>query len=126
MKSVKEIIGKNGIKELSIFISFLIFYKISRYIAIGDASTAFENARKLIEFEKPLGLFTEPTLQGFFLSKVGLIKFLNTFYMYVHIPATVAFFVWLFKKHNDRYYWIRNGFIVANRIAVIFFILSSR
>jgi len=115
-------IGKKGIKELSLFISFLIFYKISRYIAIGDAETAFENARKLIEFEKLLGIFTEPFLQGYFLSKISLIKFLNTFYMYVHIPATVMFFVWLFKKHNDKYYWIRNGFIAANCISIIFFI----
>jgi len=116
-------IGKKGIKELSIFISFLIFYKISRYIAIGDAETAFENARKLIEFEKLLGIFTEPFLQGYFLSfKISLIKFLNTFYMYVHIPATVVFFVWLFKKHNDKYYWIRTGFIAANCISIIFFI----
>ena len=116
-------LGKNGVKELSIFVSFLIFYKISRYIAIGDANTAFENARKLIEFEKGLGIFTEPIVQSFFLSKTTLIKFINTFYMYVHIPATAAFFVWLFKKHNNRYYWIRNGFIIANCIAVIFFIL---
>lgn len=115
-------LGKNGIIELSIFISFLIFYKISRYIAIGDASTAFENARKLIEFEKNLGIFTEPIIQGSFLSKISLIKILNTFYMYVHIPATVVFFVWLFKKYNKKYYWIRNGFIIANCIAVIFFI----
>lgn len=119
---VLKYIGKKGIRELSIFISFLIFYKISRYIAIGDASTAFENARKLIAFEKDLGIFTEPIVQGLFLSKTGLIKFLNTFYMYVHIPATTVFFIWLFKKHNNRYYWIRNGFIAANCIAVVFFI----
>ena len=115
-------IGKKGIKELSIFISFLIIYKISRYIAIGDANTAFENSRKLIEFEKSLGIFTEPKVQSYFLSKISLIKFLNTFYMYVHIPATVIFFVWLFKKHNNKYYWIRNGFIAANCISIIFFI----
>ena len=119
---VLKYIGKKGIRELSIFISFLIFYKISRYIAIGDASTAFENARKLIAFEIDLGIFTEPIVQGLFLSKTGLIKFLNTFYMYVHIPATTVFFIWLFKKHNNRYYWIRNGFIAANCIAVVFFI----
>lgn len=124
MKSfLSKNLGKNGIKELSIFISFLIFYKISRYVAIGDANTAFENARKLIEFEKSLGIFTEPIIQGLFLSKTALIKFINTFYMYVHIPATTVFFIWLFKKHNGRYYWIRNGFIIANCIAVIFFIL---
>jgi len=116
-------IGKKGIKELSLFISFLIFYKISRYIAIGDAETAFENARKLIAFEKKIGIFTEPIVQDYFSSKFSLIKFLNTFYMYVHIPATVMFFVWLFKKYNDKYYWIRNGFIVANCISIIFFIV---
>ncbi|KJS05795.1 MAG: hypothetical protein VR77_07315 [Flavobacteriales bacterium BRH_c54] len=119
---VLKYIGNKGIKELSIFISFLIFYKISRYIAIGDASTAFKNAHKLIEFEKELGIFTEPIIQSLFLSKISLIKFLNTFYMYVHIPATVVFFVWLFKKHNKKYYWIRNGFIAANCISIIFFI----
>lgn len=123
MKKLKEIIGENGIKELSIFLFFIIFYKVSRFIAIGDASTAFENAKKLIQFEKSLNIFTEPIVQSFFLSEINLIKFLNTFYMYVHIPATVAFFVWLFKKHNHKYYFVRNGFIAANLIAVFFYIL---
>ncbi len=118
----KKYIGKNGAKELAIFFSFIIFYKISRYIAIGDANTAFENARKLIDLEKSFGIFTEPLIQGLFLTRINLIKFLNTFYMYVHIPATVVFFVWLYRKYNSKYNWVRNGFLIANSIALLFFI----
>jgi len=120
---ILKYVGKNGIKELTIFLSFLIFYKISRFIAIGDANTAFENARRLVNFEKSIGIFTEPLMQSFFLSSTGFIQFLNKFYIYVHIPTTVAFFVWLFKKQNHTYYWVRNGFIAANCIAIVFFII---
>lgn len=111
-----------GLHEVILFLVFLIFYKISRYIAIGDVSTAFENAYRLVEFEKWLGIFSEISIQQFFIGKNDLIRFINQFYTIVHLPATVIFFVWLYHKKADHYKFIRNGFLIANTLTIFFFI----
>jgi hypothetical protein len=111
-----------GLKEVAIFLSFLVFYKISRFIAIGDEETAFKNAYNLVDFEKWLGIFNEVSVQQFFMEQTSVIEFINQFYMLVHIPATVVFFMWLYHKKSDYYKFIRNGFLIANTLTIFFYI----
>lgn len=111
-----------GLREVLIFVLFLIFYKFSRYIAIGDEETAFINAYKLVEFEKSLGIFNEVSVQQLFVNQVGIIKLINQFYMLAHIPVTVIFFMWLYHKKSSYYKFIRNGFLFANVLTLFFYI----
>ena len=113
---------QSGFKEILIFVSFLVFYKISRFVAIGDESTAFANAYRVIEWEKQLGIFNEISVQRFFDDKESLIKFLNQIYLRVHVPSTVIFFVWLYHWHKNYYFYVRNAFMLANVITIFFFI----
>ena len=117
--SVKE---NPGFREVLIFVVFLIFYKISRYIAIGDADLAFANAYRVVEFEQMIGIFFEIPIQQYFLDKELLIQFLNQFYMRIHLPSTIIFFVWLYHKRRQHYFYIRNGFLLANIITLFFYI----
>ncbi len=111
-----------GFTEVLIFLSFILFFKISRFIAIGDEATAFGNARGLVDFEKWLGIFGEISIQQFFLEQTTFIKFINEFYMVVHIPSTVIFFIWLYHKRNNYYKYIRNGFLLANTLTIFFYV----
>jgi hypothetical protein len=105
-----------------IFILFLLFYKLSRFIAIGDEETAFSNAYRLVDFEKWIGIFNEVSIQQFFISQTAVIKWINQFYMLAHIPITIVFFMWLYHKKNDYYKFIRNGFLLANTLTLFFYI----
>ena len=67
----------SGFRELLLFIAFLLLYKVSRGLAIGDASTAFENAQKVIIWEYQLGILYELQIQQFFLDKEALFKAIN-------------------------------------------------
>jgi len=112
----------NGFKEVLLFLSFILFFKISRFIAIGDEATAFTNARSLVDFEKWLGIFGEISIQQFFLGRTSLIKFINEFYMVAHIPTTVLFFIWLYHKKSNYNNYIRNGFLIANTLTIFFYV----
>ena len=114
--------SNKGFREVVLFLSFLVFYKISRFIAIGDAQTAFNNAYALVDFEKWLGIFGEISVQQFFIEHTDLVKFLNKFYMIVHIPSTVVFFMWLYHKKSSYYTFVRNGFLIANSLTIFFYI----
>ncbi len=111
----------SGFRELLLFLVFLLFYKLSRGLAIGDATTAFENAQKVIVWEHQLGILYELPIQQFFLDKEMLVKVINWIYIKLHIPTTIIFFVWLFYKRRKHYLFIRNGFLIANVITLFFF-----
>lgn len=110
-----------GFREVLVFVAFLVFYKISRYAAIGGKELAFANAMAVIEFEKMLGIFYEVQIQQFFLDKSVFIKGLNEFYMRLHLPTSIIFFVWLYHRRRNYYFYIRNGFLLANVITLFFF-----
>jgi len=112
----------SGFRELLLFIVFLLLYKLSRGLAIGDEATAFANAQKVIEWEHQLGILYELPIQQYFLDKVSLFKFINWIYIKLHIPSTIIFFVWLFYKQRKHYLFIRNGFLIANVITLFFFV----
>ncbi len=112
----------SGFRELLLFIIFLLLYKLSRGLAIGDEATAFANAQKVIEWEYQLGILYELPIQEYFLDKITLVKIINWIYIKLHIPTTIIFFVWLFYKKRKHYLFIRNGFLVANVITLFFFV----
>ncbi|MDC3219463.1 MAG: phosphatase PAP2 family protein [Saprospiraceae bacterium] len=112
----------SGFRELLLFVVFLLLYKLSRGLAIGDEATAFANAQKVIEWEHQMGILYELPTQQYFLDKVSVVKIINWIYIKLHIPTTIIFFVWLFYKKRKHYLFIRNGFLVANVITLFFFV----
>lgn len=119
---LKPSLRNKGFREVLLFLSFLVFYKISRFLAIGDEYTAFVNAHKIVDFEKWMGIFAEIPIQQFFMDKASLIQFLNRFYMVAHIPTTVIFFMWIYHKRKQYYKFIRNGFLIANSLTIFFYV----
>jgi len=112
----------SGFRELLLFVGFLLFYKLSRGLAIGDDATAFENAKRVVVWEYNLGILYELQIQQFFLDKTTLFKVINWVYIKLHIPTTILFFVWLFYRRRNYYLFIRNGFLIANVITLFFFV----
>ncbi len=112
----------SGFRELLLFIAFLLFQRWSRKVAIGDKETAFENAYRVIDWEKAWGIYYEIPIQQFFLPHELLMQILNHAYMKMHIPITIIFFVWLFQKRKKHYLFVRNGFLVANIVTLYFYI----
>lgn len=114
--------ANKGLREVVLFVAVSIFYKFSRYIAIGDADTAFRNANAVVELERSLHIFYEISVQQFFLTKLNFIKFCNQFYTAVHVPSIIAFFMWLYHKQRAHYFYIRNCFLIANFFTLFIFI----
>lgn len=109
--------------EISLFALALVVYQASRALVIGEPTTAFENATRIINWEKSSGLFVESSVQEWVLNHVELTEVLNYFYMSAHWIVTALFFVWLYKRHHRVYPYVRNAFLAANAIALIVFML---
>lgn len=107
--------------EVAIFAMALLVYQLSRALVVGKPSTAFENATGIINWEKGSGLFVEPTIQQWVLGHIQLTEALNWFYLYGHWTITPLFFIWLYKRRQRVYPYVRNAFLVANAIALVVF-----
>lgn len=82
------------------------------------AAVAFENGRNIIAAERSLGLFFEPQLQEL----VGATSFVGDasswIYLNAQVTVTLGALVYLYVRHNNSFYFVRNMFIVSWAIAL--------
>jgi hypothetical protein len=109
--------------EVAIFTAAIIVYQVSRALVMGQPSTAFDNAAGIIHLEKSSGLFFETSIQQWVLNHIEIAEALNYFYLYAHWTVTPLFFVWLYRRRQDVYPYVRNAFLAANGIALIVFMV---
>jgi hypothetical protein len=126
---LRSLIGKIGnwlpqgygdaARQLSLFVVAELCYEAVRGVADGERAHAFTNGANVIDLEKGMHTFFEPDLQAMFISHRWLIDFANFMYMNSHFVVTTAFLVWLYLFRNDRFYFVRNMFMVAMGLAVV-------
>ena len=103
------------------------FYAV--YSAIRDlhgsrpvsVDQAFHNARRVIGFERWLGVFHEAPIQHALLHDRGLIRLLDDWYGSTHFVVTAAVLAILFFAYKERYRLWRNTLAVATALALIGF-----
>ena len=99
-------------------VAVYVGYQRGRTLARDQAREAFTNARRVIDFERSLHLFSERTVQRISMHHDGVIWLLNHYYARVHFPLTTAFVVWLFIRHRASYRWVRTWLVSVTLIAL--------
>jgi membrane-associated phospholipid phosphatase len=82
---------------------------------------AFQNAARVVDFERSLGLSIERSLQAPVLPHAWLLQAFNAIYMWGHLPLVIAVAVWLFAFHRPQYRVIRNAVLISGGLALIVF-----
>lgn len=112
-------LGGSLLLEILICAILLAVYKGARLVAEGDVSEALQNARKVVDIERALGVFNEENAQRLALNSVGLIRFLNSYYLYAHFVVTIAFLVWLYVRYPLGYLSARRVLVVVTFLGLI-------
>ena len=94
-----------------------------RGIAESNPAAAFSNARAIVDVEQSTGLFFEQGLQAWAMGQRVLIDMANFMYVNSHFVMTTGALVWLYLRHNDRFYFVRNMFMVAMGLALVGYVL---
>jgi hypothetical protein len=115
--------GSDALLQLSLFVMADILYETVRGVAESNAATAFSNARGIVELEQSTGLFFEQGLQTWAMGQRALIDFANFMYVNSHFVMTTTVLVWLYLRHNERFYFVRNMFLTAMGLALIGYLL---
>ncbi len=107
---------------------FALAYYGYRYVRgfIDDpqgATVAFENARELISIERGLHVFIEPSVQAWASSSGFIHDGAAWMYINAQTSVTVGSLVYIYLFHNERFYFVRNMFMVAMGLALVGYVL---
>ena len=108
-------------RQLLLFVVAYNGYRLVRGEADrpGVTAAAFQHARDLINVERTLHLFVEPTVQGWAMSSKPIIDVASWLYINAQTSVTVGSLVFIYLAHNRSFYFVRNMFMVAMGIALV-------
>lgn len=114
--------GIKDLAEILLIASALPIYYGVRGITQTQVDDAVNRGVDIIAIEKSLGIFWEVELQSWILPYSWLVKFLNAFYLFGHLPVIGSLAVWMYFWHRPQYLLMRNAFLLSGAIALIFFV----
>jgi membrane-associated phospholipid phosphatase len=115
--------GADAILQLGIFVFADLCYETVRGIAESNEAIPFQNARSIMSTEKTLHFFVEQSVQSWAMGHRFIIDFANFMYVNSHFVITTSALVWLYLRHNDRFYFVRNMFVTAMGLALVGYLL---
>ena len=80
---------------------------------------AFENAREIVDVERGLGLFVEPAVHAWSEAQRWMVDVASWMYVNSHFAITTVTLAFLYLRRNERFYFVRNMFMVAMGIALV-------
>ncbi|MHB8464533.1 MAG: phosphatase PAP2 family protein, partial [Acidimicrobiales bacterium] len=95
-------------KETAIILALYAFWQKSSDFAVSRSGGAVDNALWVQRVERLMRLPSEASWQRWTLPHPLLVQALNAYYAVVHVPALIAFLVWLYFRHRDHYAKWRN------------------
>jgi hypothetical protein len=109
----------DALRQVSLFASAYLAYRLVRGLVEGDANAAFAHARDLITLERTMHVFVEPSIQAWASGSHFLMVLCSWLYVNAQTTVTVGALVYLYLRHNRNFYFVRNMFMIAMVIALI-------
>ena len=107
------------LRQIVLFCGAYYVYRIVRGIVDDRVATAFANAREIVSIERGLHLFVEPDIQRFARAHEWLIDASSWMYVNSHFVVTTVTLAWIYLRRNERFYFVRNMFMVAMGLALV-------
>jgi PAP2 superfamily len=109
----------DALRQVTLFGAAYFAYRLVRGIVEGDANAAFAHARDLISLERTLHVFIEPSVQTWASGSHLVMVVASWLYVNAQTSVTIGALLYLYLVHNQRFYFVRNMFMIAMAIALI-------
>jgi len=107
------------LRQIVLFCGAYSLYRLVRGQVDGRAAAAFENARHIIDLERALGLFFEPAVHEWSTRQGWVVDAASWMYVNSHFTITTVTLAFLYLRRNERFYFVRNMFVIAMGIALV-------
>jgi membrane-associated phospholipid phosphatase len=111
------------LRQIVLFCGAYWLYRLVRGQVDGRAAAAFENARHIIDLEQALGLFVEPAVHRWSSAQGWVIDGASWMYVNSHFTITTVTLAFIYLRRNERFYFVRNMFVVAMALALAGYLL---
>jgi membrane-associated phospholipid phosphatase len=124
-RSTKEKLLPRGwvdpFRQLAMFAAAFMLYGLVRGLVHSGGGTykPFGDATKVIDLERTLHIFVEPSIQAWTENFHWLITALAWSYLNTQFAITTAVVVVIYFRYNDSFYFVRNMFLIAMGLALI-------
>jgi hypothetical protein len=100
-------------REAALVFVLYAAWRLAGRIAVTHTTHAYDMGLRIWHLEQRLHFPSEVSFQRLFLPHPDVMRFLNAYYAIVHVPALIAFLVWLFATHRERYPHVRNVIAIS-------------
>lgn len=113
------------VRQVALFAVAYYGYRLVRGALSDPTSTslAFQHGRDLIMIERSLHIFVEPAVNAWTQGLGAVTAATSWIYLNAQFSVTIGALVYLYLRHNDRFYFVRNMFMVAMAIALIGYVV---
>jgi hypothetical protein len=94
--------------ETAIVLALYALWRYAGYVSPSVTGGAARRGQDIWHLERAVRLPSEVAWQRAVLPYPALVKASNLFYASAHVPALIAFLVWLFVRHRPRFPQVRN------------------
>ena len=105
--------------EFALISALYAVWRVARKLPLAQDDGAIERARSIVDFQEAIFLPTELSLQQFILRNDWLGWPTTLYYAVLHVPALVAFLVWLFAFHRPHFAHWRNGLVFLTGMCLV-------
>jgi hypothetical protein len=106
-------------RQVVLFGAAYMAYRLVRGMVEGRATAAFQHATELINLERGLHVFVEPTVQAWAQGSHFVMGVSSWLYVNTQTTVTISALVYLYLRHNRSFYFVRNMFMIAMFIALV-------
>lgn len=99
--------------EFALIATLYGIWRLARMLPLSTSTGAVERGHDIARWQAFLHLPSELSLERFVMHHDALAQFSVWYYATVHVPATIAFLIWLFVRHRDHYPHWRNGLAIV-------------
>ncbi len=110
----------DALRQVLLFVAAYLAYQVVRGLVNGnDVAKASWNATRVIDFERALHVFIEPSIQAWALNERWLMDIADWTYLNAHYVVTFGALIFIYLRRNDSFYFVRNTFMIAMAIALV-------
>jgi len=113
--------GRDVLRQFLILLACYAAYDLARIAVSGREALAVANGQAIINAEKALHLYLEPTIQTMASHVHVLVELMDWFYGSIHLPATILVLALIYLYRHETFAFFRNVFLTMNLLAMTIF-----
>src|SRR5947209_19660441 len=107
-------------RQLLLFVGAYVLYQLVRGLVDGgNGYKPFGDATKIINLERLLHVFAEPSIQAWVAGRHWLLDIADWTYLNAHYFVTIGALVFIYLRRNASFYFVRNVFMIAMALAIV-------